>query len=481
MADHGPLDAYGQEPASTARTDEGAVPLQAQFAPERWDGHHVNTEDALDSFVSETDSLASETEARPAAIEPLLRAEAASASSSAPTAAQPPVAGTDHVRDTRLDARRVPDLTDGARSALSEWTGVRPAGDGWRWMLAQPAVLVVGVMTVAALGAGIYAAAATRYAATAARRAPERSSEPSPIPVVESGSATITSNPAGASVSIDGVVHGNTPIRVELPLGQHVLELQLGSSTRSIPLTVEPGVTVAQFADLTPAVPSQTPPPTAPAAVPQVKPGRLEITSDPAGVSVQVDGTPRGNTPLVLTDLADGDHRVVVGSGDEAITRRVRVAAGATASVMVSIREPAASAGWVSIAAPFELQIFEAGRLIGTTAAERLMLPVGAHQLELVNESIGFRTTLAANVVADETATVPVPVPDGRLSVNALPWAEVFLDGRSLGTTPLANLSVPIGRHEVVWRHPQLGERKQTITVTMRGPERVGVDLREIQ
>ncbi len=474
MADHGPLDAYGQEPVSTDRTAEGAVPLQAQLAQERWDGHQVNTEDALASFASETASFASDQEVpRPAVFEPLPSPDPVLPPSNVPIAFEPPP-DTEPVRDVRLDRRWASDLAVEASAAFSELGAARSARDAWRWLQAQPAVLIVGVMAIAALVAGIYAVAATR-------RVPERSSVPGPSPAVESGSATIASNPAGASVTIDGVLHGRTPIKLELPLGQHALELQLGSATRSIPLTVEPGVTVAQFADLTPAVPSQAPTQRAPAPAPEVKPGRLEITSDPPGAIVRVDGTLRGNTPLVLTDLVDGDHRVVVGSGDEAIARRVRVAAGATASVMVSIREPAASAGWVSIAAPFELQIFEEGRLIGTSAAEQLMLPTGTHQLELVNESIAFRTTLAATVVADRTATIPVPVPDGRLSVNALPWAEVFLDGRSLGTTPLANLPVPIGRHEIIWRHPQLGERKQTITVTTRGPERIGVDLRAIQ
>jgi PEGA domain len=67
-----------------------------------------------------------------------------------------------------------------------------------------------------------------------------------------------------------------------------------------------------------------------------------------------------------------------------------------------------------------------------------------------------------------------VAAPNGSLSVNALPWAEVFIDGRSVGTTPLANLPVVIGSHEIVWRHPQLGERRRTIIVTAQEPVRVG-------
>jgi hypothetical protein len=65
------------------------------------------------------------------------------------------------------------------------------------------------------------------------------------------------------------------------------------------------------------------------------------------------------------------------------------------------------------------------------------------------------------------------------VSINATPWADVLVDGRSVGVTPLANLKMAIGAHEIVWRHPTLGERKRTIQVTARTPVRVGMDFRQ--
>jgi len=43
----------------------------------------------------------------------------------------------------------------------------------------------------------------------------------------------------------------------------------------------------------------------------------------------------------------------------------------------------------------------------------------------------------------------------------------------------LANLRLPIGEHEVVFRNPQFGERRQTFLVTASEPTRVSVDLRK--
>jgi hypothetical protein len=73
--------------------------------------------------------------------------------------------------------------------------------------------------------------------------------------------------------------------------------------------------------------------------------------------------------------------------------------------------------------------------------------------------------------------TAPIALPSGRISINAQPWASVTIDDRAVGVTPLGNLSLPIGTHEIVWRHPELGERRQTVTVTERSPVGIGMDF----
>lgn len=37
----------------------------------------------------------------------------------------------------------------------------------------------------------------------------------------------------------------------------------------------------------------------------------------------------------------------------------------------------------------------------------------------------------------------------GRLTVDVVPWADVFLGGRKLGTTPLVEVVVPAGRQRL--------------------------------
>jgi hypothetical protein len=134
--------------------------------------------------------------------------------------------------------------------------------------------------------------------------------------------------------------------------------------------------------------------------------------------------------------------------------------------------------GWLTIEAPFELQVFEGSTLLGTTKSARLSLLAGPHDLRLVSGPLNFETVINVEIPAGVGITTRVAAPNGTLSLNAMPWANVSLDGKSLGTTPVMNLAVPVGSHEVIWRHPQLGERRQTAVVTAKGPVSLVIDLR---
>jgi serine/threonine-protein kinase len=124
------------------------------------------------------------------------------------------------------------------------------------------------------------------------------------------------------------------------------------------------------------------------------------------------------------------------------------------------------------------LQVLEAGAVLGRTGSP-IAIAEGTHQLDLVNEALGFRSRQAATVKAGQLTNLTVAVPNGKLSINAAPWADVWIDGTAAGQTPLANLSLPIGSHEVIFRHPQLGEQRQTAIVKVDGMTRVSVNLQK--
>ena len=76
---------------------------------------------------------------------------------------------------------------------------------------------------------------------------------------------------------------------------------------------------------------------------------------------------------------------------------------------------------------------------------------------------------------------MPVVLPKGTAHLNATPWAEVWVDGEKVGETPLGNLALTIGPHEIVFKHPDLGEQAHAATVTANAPLRLSVDLSKPQ
>lgn len=283
------------------------------------------------------------------------------------------------------------------------------------------------------------------------------------------GSLSINTNPSGLEVVIGGSPVGRTPLTISLQPGPHVVHVGPANQGRELRIDMVSGANIQHTLDIAPEViPS-----------PAVSVGALQVQSDVSGMPVVVDGVERGKSPLVVSDLSPGEHQVAVRVEQRVIRRTVTVKAGETVSLVLSTIAPAVAApGWLAISSPMIMQLRENGQLIGTTEAEKIMLPAGDHDIEIANESIGFRETRRITVVGGKVASTAIALPTGLLSINAQPWAEVWVDGERIGETPIANLAARLGTHEVVFRHPQLGERRQSILVTLQQPARLGVDLR---
>lgn len=278
------------------------------------------------------------------------------------------------------------------------------------------------------------------------------------------GTLSVQTNPPGVAVFVDGLSRGNTPARLSLGAGSHIVELRGRGVPRVIPVNVTAGAEVSQYLEL----------PETPSA------GSLLVQSDPPGARVTVDGIEHGVAPVSVADLAPGDHEVVLqAAGGAAVKQRVVIQAGVTSSVLApvaAVQGPVS--GWLAVKVPVMMEIREGGRLLGTTDSERLMMSAGRHEIELVNDTLGYRATKVVQVPPGKVAAVPVELPQGTVNINALPWAEVWIDGKRVGETPIGNLAVTIGPHEIVFRHPQFGEKKQAASVTMHAPVRLSVDMK---
>ncbi|HEY5619826.1 MAG TPA: PEGA domain-containing protein [Vicinamibacterales bacterium] len=181
-------------------------------------------------------------------------------------------------------------------------------------------------------------------------------------------------------------------------------------------------------------------------------------TAPPAAVvpAIQVEAPQVPAAPSVLAEAGAS----IPGTALDAERRNADALAATIARAANNQRS-----GGVRLATPIELKVLQGDRVLGSSADGPIVTTAGTHQLDLINAALGFRARRAVTFRAGEITTVTIAVPPGRISVNAEPWAEVWIDNRPVGETPLANLEIPIGEHEVVFRHPDLGERRQNIIV----------------
>lgn len=248
--------------------------------------------------------------------------------------------------------------------------------------------------------------------------------------VTATGTLTIATNPSGAQAIVDGVRRGVTPVTLSLAVGPHRVELRGDAEPRVIPITMTAGAQLSHFVDL----PKPAPPP-------------FVATTGPA-----------------IADAAPPPPPPVPAAVDE-----------------LSL------AGWIAVDVKagkgasdrLDVDVYEGDRLLGNSRVDRIMLPVGRHDLELVNAAVGLRVKRNVQIGAGKVSHIALDRPNGTIAVNALPWAEVWVDGDKIGETPIGKLEIAVGSHDVVFRHPDLGERQQTVIVTAAIPARISVDLRK--
>jgi hypothetical protein len=261
------------------------------------------------------------------------------------------------------------------------------------------------------------------------------------------------------------------------PIGEPVFTLRTQERPTN---TTEPAPErTAAVAPQSTAAPSPTSAANVDGARPRSETGRLVVRSDPSGAQVFVDGQLHGVTPLTLETMGTGEHRIVLKRYATELTQTVRIEPGGTVSVVAPMQSSAPAWGWMTIASPVELDVFENGALLGTSRSRRIMLEAGPHSLELVNENLAYRHTQQVRVEPGEAERITVALPQSTINLNARPWAEVWIDGESVGQTPIGNLPIVIGMHEIVFRHPELGEQTVSATIKAGIPTRLAADLRQ--
>lgn len=321
---------------------------------------------------------------------------------------------------------------------------------------------------------------------------------PAPLPAAAPAPATIVPAPAASPIRLKS--ESPSPIRLKNPTPPHRsgsttlrLDLSEHSDPADVPedessgagwnipwkyvaaavLVLATGLAAATMdwrsstpVKASPAEKAVEAPPRPPATT-----GSIEVLSNTPGSKVLVDGKLRGETPLTIDELKPGRHVVVVRAPNGNVRRTVTVKVGETAKLDLAVYS-----GWIVVSAPIELKVLENGKVIGTAGEGPIVLSAGHHTIEVASQALDYRSSHAVDIQPGEERRLELN-PMGLANLNAVPWAEIWLDGAKLGDTPLGNVPVPLGTREFVFRNPQFGERKISTTITGSTPAQISVDF----
>lgn len=193
-------------------------------------------------------------------------------------------------------------------------------------------------------------------------------------------------------------------------------------------------------------------------------------TYDPQGASIPPG--PRRTSPIALMGLA----AFTVLGGGLAFLLLSRAAGDKP--------QPAGASSTLAVAAQSATpDVTGQGPIADTSTA-----PVALNSAEFAQNSPTStgKTTSRKNSPPPPPPPPPAPTEEstepGTLTVTVLPWGDVTVDGRSVGTTPFAPISLPPGPHSVSVRNSELGASRSSSVVIKPGkPSSVRFDLRKTE
>jgi hypothetical protein len=178
-----------------------------------------------------------------------------------------------------------------------------------------------------------------------------------PVEPQRIGRLLVRSTPPGASVTVDGVSRGITPLALrDLDLGARDITvsrsgyeaearrilLTKARPSRSVEVRLSASAADGRSGATAPTARSGAPRPSTPASLgkPTVATGVLAVESRPTGAVVIVNGKASGTTPVTLNDLPPGDYRVTMTlEGHRPFATTVRVVAGERARAAARLTE----------------------------------------------------------------------------------------------------------------------------------------------
>lgn len=113
----------------------------------------------------------------------------------------------------------------------------------------------------------------------------------------------------------------------------------------------------------------------------------------------------------------------------------------------------------------------QVGTADSTGHAGPFELEPGPRLVRVVKPSVGFERQRSIELGAGQNKEAEIPARRGFLTLRILPWAEVEIDGKPMGVTPIPPIGLFEGVHDVKLVHPDSGATKTLKARVMAGEQ----------
>jgi hypothetical protein len=281
---------------------------------------------------------------------------------------------------------------------------------------------------------------------------------------IESQWLIIDSDPAGADVFINNQAVGKTPFQNELPVGKYTWRVQkdLYINDAGVLELVSGGEKHKVFVTL------------------KRNSGSIDVNSSPeSGALVKINGISTGQkTPCKLTDIPTGEQTISVSLDMyEPESQRFVLNAGETKQLNFQLKPTFAA---VTVETDNQAEIYINGSFKSSGRWSGRLLQ-GVYTFEARKEKHSPASERKALVVGDTLTIRLLPQPRyGMLKIISNPIdANIFVDGKLVGQTPLTLKNQLIGEYKVELSKPGFPSKSEKVTINEGETTTLNTRLRE--
>jgi len=265
------------------------------------------------------------------------------------------------------------------------------------------------------------------------------------------GGLVVNSKPSGASVYVDNRFVGVTPLTISgIKTGSHIVKISYqGYADRIRTIVVRPHK--YEYITETLLTPANT--------------GSLYVDSSPRGASIYLDGDYEGETPRRIDFIPVGSHTLRLSKdGYRDHVQQVWIEPNRTTTISVNLVIETARYKLSISSTPSGASVYVDGIIRGTTPTYVYVTP-GSHQIRLqLDGYLDYEDTVY--VTRDMVLNISLKVAEGALVVFSEPsGADLYIDGKYYGKTPITVQHIPVGRKIVTLKMPGYADWSDDIFV----------------